>query len=274
MKPDKTLPRKKRYDIEKLPEGRRKVVQYIMNKCESRNMTLEDFAKTSPGIPVATFGNYRNPAYIREINGRTYTRFADILSNIEGRPAEEIFNELIELAGLPKDKYQYNQSKKRTIVSEALIRADIFTKFLNLKIVTDTKEDYSFKNISSDCFSYNEIITTGNVYHDLVIDYTDTESAPIKYWVLDIYTGEILTKNVLKNTLYRIIVDGANADVKYSIVTDSDELYKEVAKISVPSLNIHLSCILYKDGKFKETYICTATDNSELKKAGLTQKNK
>lgn len=276
MKSYKNQPRKKRYDTEKLPPGRRELVEQIMKFVDKRNITIEEFvalADPDEKPSVASLGNMRNPDYQRDVQTRTILRVTKIIAKEENRPPEEVFDELTK--GFPKGKYQYQPKKNKAFISEDAIRVEVFTELINNKLLTDSEKEVSLTGRSSKGFLYNEGLATGRFFrHDLVLDYTESSEVPINYWVLDIFKGEVLLKGILKDFFYNIMVEGADENIKYSIVTDSETLFNEFPSINVPALKVHLSCILYKDGKFKENYMNTALDHSQLEKAGLTKPQK
>ena len=270
MQSYKTLPRRKRYDIEKLPEGKKEMVEGIMNFLEEHNMTMEEFADLPPKLAPATICNLRNPENNSTATNRTVICITDKIAQEDQRAPEEVFADLTR--GFPEGTYQYKKpEKKKPYVSEAMIKLELLTKFLNIQLITDTNQQISVKDMKTDAFSYVESLTTGKLWHDLILDYTGAANVPLNYWVLDIFKDGPHLKSVLKDFFYKIMVDAPNETVKYSIVTDSENFFDEFVSYNSPLFGIYISCILYKDGEFKESYINTAIDHVKLDKIGLTQ---
>ena len=112
MQTYKTKPRRKRYNIEDLPKGRRVLVTRIMDFLETHKMTMEEFASLPPEkTAVATLGNMRNPKYEGEIKNRTLIRVAEKIALKDNRSPKEVFLELT--AGFPEGTYEYDQLENR-----------------------------------------------------------------------------------------------------------------------------------------------------------------
>lgn len=74
----------------------------------------------------------------------------------------------------------------------------------------------------------------------------------------------------IRSFFYRMLSDGTDERTKYSLVTESEQLFKRLSSMSIPSLHISVSAILYRDAQFTEKYLATGNDNAIIEQFGLT----
>lgn len=263
MPGDMTRPRKKKYTLDDIKnDEQRALASYIKPKMEG--MTLKKFAEAEPKISLATLSNIFAPAYNGVPTARILKLLAQKISNLSGDSQPEIiYEELLKRCGYLLTDFPYEKPHSNIIpLTEAQIRNALLMKLMNMSVKGCPKEDCCFKK-------HKGIVNNKSLYHDLAIDYTDLEKAPIAYWTFDFFiTGSndtFLLRNNLQTLFYMILTDETKNNVKYSIITNSEILYNELSSMKLPALNLYISAILYKNGDFKETYVDTALFPGEIK---------
>lgn len=265
---DMTKPRKKKYELSDLTNAKQKEVAKILKPIiDSSGLTMRKFADLEPKISLTTLTSIFSPEY----NGVPTPRILKLLSikaanTVDKLSAEDVYADLMSAADYNIFDYPFKQAEKHPIIiAEDSILLSFVTTISELPIkgVIDKRHVFRKKTTKPGSTS------TMYYYHDLTMDYTVSKDAPIDYWALDVCIG-VPSKNILRNFFFMMLNDGTNERVKYSVITDLQEIYDEMTSMNIPALNLYISVILYKEDTFTETYLSTGINPSVLNSAGLS----
>ena len=255
---DMTKPRKKRYELSDLKNIPQKKVATILKPIiDNSELTMRKFADMEPKISLTTLTGIFSPDYDSVPTPRILKLLSIKAAKITKLSAEDIYTDLMNAAEYNISDYPFNQAEKKALTNtEDSILLSFVTAISELPIKGVIDKRHYFRK-SKDFF------------HDFTMDYTASKDAPIDYWTVDVYVG-VSSKSILRNFFFNLLNDGTDERVKYSLITDSQEIYDEMTSMSIPALNLHISAILYKGEKFTETYLNTGINPSDLKKTSLT----
>lgn len=245
------------YNIEEIEFKNMKqkaVAVIIAGILQESGLSQREFAEKIQ-VSQATFTNALRPYY-----GKVPTK--NLIRSIasQARNPEEAYNEMMEAAGYEITKYPFSFSAVPpetidTAEEEAKLRTD-FMEALSQKNI--------FGNINTKAANHN------GIKHDIVISFRDSK-LPIDKWFIDVYTKFTLPREVARKYLYKILRCGRPAEkAKYSIITNSTEVFNELCSIQIPALNLLVSAIYYDGADFKETYLSTSINPDNLDNVGLS----
>ena len=222
------------------------VAKIVESLIENSGLTKAEFAKAIR-VSLATLTNIFRA-------GCNKTPSIEVIRKIseQSNNPSETYNQIMKAADYDITKYPYEG--KRDLITESLPAFD------------STCE----KLIAFELF--NKLIPRGKIYpqkkvndirFDLTIDFTD--EILIKEWDFFFYKAIDTSQSIIKDFFYHIMMDGAQKDSKYSLVTDSNAVIEDLKKISIPNLDIYISAFLIKNEQIiSETYVNTSMDIHEL----------
>ncbi len=263
-------PRKKKYDLSDIKNPEQRAVATILKPIiDGIGWTMKEIAKYPPSTSLTILNSMFNPETDGVASPRTYKNTAIKFAKLNDKlVAEELYIELMKAAKLDYRRYPFDQSEPAELqLAEDTIKSELMPLIINLPIPCKMPKVHYFREpevIERDGYSQKSYF-----YHDLTCDYSSSEEAPIKYWAIDIYSGIAGISSPLKSFFYNILADGTDCSVKYSIVTDSKELFDKVTSMSIPSLKQIVSAIYFDGNTFTETYIDTGYGHIHLDNAGL-----